>query len=62
MPVYLGAACCLFHFTLVCRYSFLHDREEEPRTSSLTVSVQLIERRIYLIRGHRVMIDEDLEA
>ena len=28
--------------------------------SSLTVSVQLIERRIYLIRGHKVMIDEDL--
>src|SRR5258705_4797833 len=28
--------------------------------SSLTVSVQLIERRIYLIRGQKVMIDEDL--
>src|SRR6476660_2672033 len=27
---------------------------------SLTVSVQLIERRIYLIRGHKVMIDVDL--
>lgn len=27
---------------------------------SLAVSVQLIERRIYLIRGHKVMIDEDL--
>jgi len=28
--------------------------------SSLSVSVQLIERRIYLIRGHKVMIDVDL--
>ena len=28
--------------------------------NSLTVSVQLIERRIYLIRGHKVMIDFDL--
>jgi len=28
--------------------------------SSLTVSVQPIERRIYLIRGQKVMIDEDL--
>ena len=29
-------------------------------TSSVDVSVQLIERRIYLIRGHKVMIDVDL--
>jgi len=28
--------------------------------SSLAVSVQFIERRIYLIRGHKVMIDVDL--
>jgi len=28
--------------------------------SSVPVSVQLIERRIYLIRGHKVMIDADL--
>ncbi len=28
--------------------------------SSPSVSVQLIERRIYLIRGQKVMIDEDL--
>src|ERR1044071_3938159 len=28
--------------------------------SSLAVSVQLIERRIYLIHGQKVMIDEDL--
>ena len=27
---------------------------------SLAVSVQFIERRIYLIRGHKVMMDEDL--
>ena len=30
------------------------------RNKSLTVSIQLIERRIYLIRGHKVMIDADL--
>jgi hypothetical protein len=29
-------------------------------SKSVTVSVQLIERRIYLIRGHKVMIDADL--
>jgi len=29
-------------------------------TKSLTLSVQLIERRIYLIRGQKVMVDEDL--
>jgi ORF6N domain len=29
-------------------------------TNNLSVSVQLIERRIYLIRGHKVMIDVDL--
>jgi hypothetical protein len=29
-------------------------------TKSLTLSVQLIEHRIYLIRGQKVMIDEDL--
>src|SRR4030095_6878071 len=28
--------------------------------NSLTVSVELIERRIYLIRGHKVLIDVDL--
>ena len=27
---------------------------------NLTLSVQLIERRIYLIRGQKVMVDEDL--
>jgi hypothetical protein len=30
------------------------------KTPILPVSVQLIERRIYLIRGHKVMIDVDL--
>jgi ORF6N domain len=28
--------------------------------NNLDVSVQFVERRIYLIRGHKVMIDEDL--
>ena len=33
----------------------------KSRKNSLTrVSVELIERRIYLIRGHKVMIDSDL--
>jgi hypothetical protein len=36
-----------------------------PRSKNLTpsdvsVSIQFVERRIYLIRGHKVMIDEDL--
>lgn len=29
-------------------------------TSELAVSIQFVERRIYLIRGHKVMIDEDI--
>ena len=29
-------------------------------TQSISVSVQIIERRIYLIRGQKVMIDFDL--
>src|SRR6185369_13013384 len=29
-------------------------------TSNLAVSVQFVERRIYLIRGHKVMLDVDL--
>ena len=29
-------------------------------TSTLAVSVQIVERKIYLIRGHKVMIDVDL--
>ena len=29
-------------------------------SKSVTVSVQLVERRIYFIRGHKVMIDVDL--
>jgi hypothetical protein len=31
-------------------------------TTSLSVSVQLIERRIYLIRGQKVMVDADLRS
>lgn len=34
--------------------------KKSPKKSNVTVSVQLIERRIYLIRGHKVMIDADL--
>ena len=35
-------------------------RKENLTTSDLAVSIQFVERRIYLIRGHKVMIDEDL--
>lgn len=34
--------------------------KKDLTTTSLDVSVQFIERRIYLIRGHKVMIDVDL--
>ena len=37
-----------------------HASQEKLTTNSLSVSVQLIERRIYLIRGQKVMIDVDL--
>ena len=33
---------------------------KSPKKSSASVSVELIEWRIYLIRGHKVMIDTDL--
>lgn len=35
-------------------------RSKNLTTSDLAVSIQFVERRIYLIRGHKVMIDEDL--
>lgn len=35
-------------------------KENLTTTTNLAVSVQFVERRIYLIRGHKVMIDEDL--
>jgi hypothetical protein len=35
-------------------------RIKDLTTSSLAVSIQFVERRIYLIRGHKVMIDQDL--
>ena len=34
--------------------------KKDLTTTSVDVPVQLIERRIYLIRGHKVMIDVDL--
>src|SRR5918996_1412140 len=37
-----------------------HASQKKLTTTSLTLSVQLIERRIYLIRGQKVMIDFDL--
>ena len=35
-------------------------RNKNLTTEDLAVSIQFVERRIYLIRGHKVMIDEDL--
>jgi hypothetical protein len=35
-------------------------KKKTPASQQLPVSVQLIERRIYAIRGHRVMLDSDL--
>jgi len=35
-------------------------RSKNLTNSSLSVSIEFVERRIYLIRGHKVMIDEDL--
>jgi hypothetical protein len=35
---------------------------KSQKKSSVPVSVQIIKRRIYLIRGHKVMIDADLAA
>jgi len=42
------------------RYSFPVTANKSLSTSSVTVLVKLIERRIYLIRGHKVMVDVDL--
>src|SRR5829696_6879973 len=41
-------------------YSVVMPHNKKLTTTSLTVSVQLIERRIYLIRGQKVMVDFDL--
>ena len=43
----------------ICRYSLPVSAKKSLINRSPTVSVQLIERRIYLIHGHKVMIDED---
>jgi len=44
----------------ISRYSFYVTEKRSLTTSSLSVLVKVVERRIYLIRGHKVMIDEDL--
>lgn len=50
-----------FSFRCVTCYSVAMPHKKKLTTSSaLTVSVELIERRIYLIRGQKVMIDFDL--
>jgi hypothetical protein len=49
-----------FRFSSSACYSLHVPTKKSLSTSSLPVSVQFIERRIYLIRGHKVMIDIDL--
>ena len=34
--------------------------KKEPTTKDLSISVQVIEQRIYFIRGQKVMVDSDL--
>jgi len=41
-------------------YSVVMPHNKKLTITSLTVSVQLIERKIYLIRGQKVMVDFDL--
>ena len=48
------------HTELHFCYSVVMPHEKKLTTPSLSLSVQLIERRIYLIRGQKVMIDFDL--
>ena len=51
----------LFRFCISeFRCYFVRMPHKKNLTTSLDVSVQFIERRIYLIRGHKVMIDVDL--
>src|SRR5829696_2297400 len=51
----------LISFRSVTCYSVcVMPHKKNLTTTSLSVSVQLIERRIYLIRGQKVMIDFDL--
>src|ERR1044072_4926374 len=45
---------------IVLCYSLPVPHRKNLTANSLSVSVQLIERRIYLIRGQKVMIDFDL--
>jgi len=46
--------------TLSCLATVSAVPTKKSPSKRVTVSVQLIERRIYLIRGHKVMIDVDL--
>jgi hypothetical protein len=40
--------------------NLMSKKSRPPATGQLVVPVELIERRIYLIRGHKVMFDADL--
>lgn len=55
-----GHVCWPFHFAQSAATLFPMTAKKSLSTSSLTVSVQIIERKIYRIRGHKVMVDVDL--
>ncbi len=38
------------------------DPKKEATATTLPVPVEMIERRIHLIRGHKIMLDSDLAA
>lgn len=58
MDVFAGRLSTGFRYSRFSCYSpYVPTRKS---INSVPVSVQLIERRIYLIRAHKVMIDVDL--
>jgi hypothetical protein len=59
MEVWCGSRKeCFRYFTFPANVSAVPGKKSLSK--NVTVSAQLIERRIYLIRGHKVMIDVDL--
>lgn len=53
-------AAHVFRLSDLACYSLVVPTKKSLKKSSSPVSVHLLERRIYLIRGHKVMIDVDL--
>jgi hypothetical protein len=50
----------VFHFNCMTCYSVVMPHNKKLTSRNLRTSVQLIERRIFLIRGQKLMIDFDL--